>query len=787
MTRARAIDDEESVGITDEALPRHQDRMAVHASGLSFDLARVRTLPEKLTGVGSALAALIVVALTPPAHAQTPDLGTAADFAVLAGSTVTNTGPSVLIGNLGVSPGTAVIGFPPGIVTPPGATHAANAVAGQAQVDLTTAYNALSGRPTTADLTGQNLGGRTLVPGVYNFNSSAQLTGALTLNALGNPNAVFIFNIASTLTTASASSVTVIGGGQGTNVFWRVGSSATLGSATTFVGDILALTSITLVTGANITCGAALARNGAVTLDTNNIAIGNLAPCTTAPLLPVTPVVVPPGVIPVVIPPGVVVPPGAIAVVIPPGGAIPPGAILIAAPPGSGLPPGSFAVLLPPDVAVPAGAIPALVLGPGVNLTPSAVANAINGAFLTAVNSGTVPFSFPQEFLNLAALSPAAQANALTQLSGEAGTGIAPAGIQSMNSFLSLVLNPFAGMMFAQNPSLGPTGPAPAAVRSLGFAPESPLSPAAVSAYASFNKAPTAPTAPTVDPRLWGIWAAAYGVQNNTSGDALAGTHDRTARAYGFATGLDYRVTRDTVVGFALGGGGTNYGLSDGLGGGHSDLVQAALYGSTRFDAAYVSAAVAYAFHSVTTDRYLTALSGDHLTADFSANNIGGRIEAGYRFVLPSIFGLPRYGFIPYAAAQAQAFYVPSYNEGTVFGQSVFALEYAARTTTAYRTELGAWFDWSVGFDNGTALTLLTRAAWAHNESSDPTVIAFFQSLPGSNFTVIGANPARNSALLSAAAWLRLMDGWSLGAKFDGEFADRSQTYAGMGMVRYTW
>jgi hypothetical protein len=183
---------------------------------------------------------------------------------VLAGSTITNTGPTVISGtaanpgNLGVSPGSAITGFPPGILTGPGATtHANDAVAIQAQVDLITAYNNLAGRPTTVDLTGQNLGGKTLVPGVYNFSSSAQLTGALTLNGLGKPNSVFIFNIGSTLTTASASTISLINGAQGGNVFWRVGSSATLGTTTSFVGDILALTSITLNTGALITCGAA--------------------------------------------------------------------------------------------------------------------------------------------------------------------------------------------------------------------------------------------------------------------------------------------------------------------------------------------------------------------------------------------------------------------------------------------------------------------------------------------------------------------------------------------------
>src|SRR6202040_2047 len=279
---------------------------------------RNNSTPSRRLGVGLAALGLMVVATSSACHAQAAALGTVASFAVLGASTVTNTGTTILTGtaanpgNLGVSPGSAITGFPPGILTGPGATtHANDAVAIQAQVDLITAYNNLAGRPTTVDLTGQNLGGKTLVPGVYNFSSSAQLTGALTLNGLGKPNSVFIFNIGSTLTTASASTISLINGAQGGNVFWRVGSSATIGTTTSFVGDILALTSITLNTGANIACGSALAHNGAVTLDTNNIAIKNLAPCVT-PLLPVPPIVVPPGTTPVVIPPGtvpVVVPP----------------------------------------------------------------------------------------------------------------------------------------------------------------------------------------------------------------------------------------------------------------------------------------------------------------------------------------------------------------------------------------------------------------------------------------------------------------------------------------------
>ncbi len=202
------------------------------------------------------------------------NLGTASSFAVLAGSTVTNTGPSVVNGDLGVSPGTAITGFPPGSVT--GTMHAADAVAMQAQTDLGTAYNFAAGESCNTSLTGQDLGGLTLTPGVYCFSSSAQLTGTLTLNDEGNPNSVFLFLIGSTLTTASDSSVTFANGGAG-DVFWNVGSSATLGTTTSFTGNILAVASITLDTGANIQCGRALAENGAVTMDTNNVSINSNA------------------------------------------------------------------------------------------------------------------------------------------------------------------------------------------------------------------------------------------------------------------------------------------------------------------------------------------------------------------------------------------------------------------------------------------------------------------------------------------------------------------------------
>jgi ice-binding like protein/Big-like domain-containing protein len=219
--------------------------------------AVVVVLTALLIALGGLGAAASAQAAQPPVG-----LGTADSFAVLAGTQVTNVGPSVVNGDLGVSPGTAVSGFPPGTVH--GAIHKADAVAGQAKTDLTTAYNDAAGRTPFATVAA-DIGGKTLTPGVYRAPSSLGLTGTLTLNGQGNPNAVFIFQVGSKLVTAPGSRVNLIGAAQACNVYWKVGSSATLDTTTSFKGDILALASISVNNGVFVD-GRLLARNGAVTL-----------------------------------------------------------------------------------------------------------------------------------------------------------------------------------------------------------------------------------------------------------------------------------------------------------------------------------------------------------------------------------------------------------------------------------------------------------------------------------------------------------------------------------------
>jgi uncharacterized protein with beta-barrel porin domain len=407
----------------------------------------------------------------------------------------------------------------------------------------------------------------------------------------------------------------------------------------------------------------------------------------------------------------------------------------------------------------------ALGAGAGpLNQNQQNVANAINNFFN---NGGTLP----PNFLALFGLTGGNLANALTLLSGETATGAQQGAFQLGNQFLNVMLDPFVD---------GRAGIGGAGGPAFGFAPERPDIPDDIAlAYSKMMKAPLYKAPPLVYEPRWTVWGAAYGGYNKTSGDPLVtGSHDLTARAGGVAAGLDYRLAPETFVGFALAGGGTNWALAQGLGGGKSDAFQAGAYAATRAGPAYVAASLAFANHWMSTDRF--AAFGDHLTASFNAQSIGGRVESGWRFA--SAFG----AFTPYAALQAQSFRTPTYSEVDVTAGG-FGLTYNNRTATDTRSELGARFDKQFLIDRGALLALRGRLAWAHDWVSDPSLAAVFQTLPGASFIVNGATPAKNSALASAGAELKLANGVALIGKLDGEFASHAQTYAGTGTLRVSW
>ena len=236
--------------------------------------------------------------------------------------------------------------------------------------------------------------------------------------------------------------------------------------------------------------------------------------------------------------------------------------------------------------------------------------------------------------------------------------------------------------------------------------------------------------------------------------------------------GVDYHLARDMWVGVAIGGARASWGLSQGFGGGNGDVFDLGVYGLRQFGAAYLSGALAFSNQWLTTSR--SGPFGGPLSADFVAQTYGGRVEGGYRLTTPAG------GLTPYAALEAMDFDAPSYSEQDCCGEG-FGLAYSGRTASDIRGEFGARFDDVVVVPSGLALTFRARAAWAHDWVSDPTVRASFKSLPGSSFNIVGAIPAKNAALLSGSAELRLAGGATIGAKVEGELA--SQAHAVTGMV----
>ena len=400
---------------------------------------------------------------------------------------------------------------------------------------------------------------------------------------------------------------------------------------------------------------------------------------------------------------------------------------------------------------------------PGENDNQRAVENALEAAYSTSLTGQQAAF-----YLNVLA-SPTT--NILTELSGESNTGAESAAFQLTNEFLTLMLDPFVnGRGYAPG---GPGGGS-----ALGFAPDeqTSLPPDVALAYASIlNKAPPKPT---FDQR-WTAWGSAFGGNNSANGNATVGSNDVTANAFGFAGGMDYHISPYTVVGFALAGAGTNWGLANALGTGRSDAFQVGVYGINWFGPAYLAGALAFSNHWFSTNR---SVLGDQLTANFDGQSSGARVEGGYRYAV-----LPTLGVTPYGAVEFQDFHTPAYSESqSDLTSGGFGLSYNAMNATDVRTELGSRFD-APTLLYGRPLVLYGRVAWAHDFVSNPALNAVFQTLPGTNFTVFGAPIPHDSALTSAGAQLFLSANWSLIAKFDGEFAPGSQTYAGTGTLRYTW
>ena len=395
--------------------------------------------------------------------------------------------------------------------------------------------------------------------------------------------------------------------------------------------------------------------------------------------------------------------------------------------------------------------------GGGLNINQQNVANALTNFFNA---SGGIPATFVN-------LGPAG----LTQASGELGTGSQQTTFNAMNQFMGLLTDPFMNRS-------GAAGSPPGAS---GYSEERDASAYAATkktdAFAMFTKAPPAPFV-----QRWSVWTAGFGGSQNTDGNAATGSNNTTSSVYGTAVGADYLFSPNTIAGFALVGGGTNFSVAN-SGTGHSDLFQAGAYVRHTEGPAYISAALAYGWQDITTNRTVAIGGIDQLRAEFDANAYSGRVEGGYRFVAPWVGGV---GITPYAAGQFTTFDLPSYAEQALSGAGTFALAYGAKDVTDTRSELGIRTDKSFAVQGGI-LILRTRFGWAHDYDPDRSIAATFQSLPGASFVVNGAAQAADSALTTASAEMKWTSGWSVAGTFEGEFSSVTNSYAGKGVVRYQW
>ena len=371
----------------------------------------------------------------------------------------------------------------------------------------------------------------------------------------------------------------------------------------------------------------------------------------------------------------------------------------------------------------------------------------------------------------LASLTP----SGLSQAAGEIATGTQQATFNAMNMFMQLLSDPFVSGRSGGTAMGGGAQPYAEEDGSLAYA-----SRRAGSARDALARMPTKADVARNDllDNRWSVWGSAFGGGANISGNAALGSNTADTRAFGLAAGADYRIMPSTIAGFALAGGGTNFSINS-FGSGRSDLFQAGAFVRHTVGNAYVTGVLAYGGQDVWTDRTVAA-TGDHLQANFNTNAWSGRLEGGYRYVTPWM------GITPYAAAQFTTLQLPAYAEQVVAGPGLAALSYNAQTVTDSRTELGLRGDKSYALQNGI-FTLRGRLAWAHDFNTDRTAASAFQALPGTFFIVNGAAVAHDSALTTAAAEMKWMNGWSAALSFEGEFSDVYNSYAGKGVVRYTW
>lgn len=679
----------------------------------------------------------MVVARAGDASAQSLE-----SFAVISGQSVTNTGPTTISGNIAVSPGTSYTGS--GSVTQTGETFLGDAVAGRTQNTLSTLYTVLSGRPTSngGNLTGQDLGGQTLSAGVYNFDTSAGLAAGqtLTLDGGGNPDAIFIFNIGSTLTAGSGSSVVLQNGAQGGNVFYRIGSSATLDTSADLIGQIVALTSVTLNTAATIDCGAAYARNGSVTLDSNTIQICTLAGGGFDTVVDGTPPAEP-----VIVVDGI--PPTEPVIVV------------------GGTPPTEPVIVV--DGTPPTQPVPVMPRTP-LNDNEASVATVLSNF---VANGGVLPI----EIAILAAVqTPDELAASLSQLVGEVSTGVAPMGLQSMDAFLDTVIrssrNPRTQVAPKRDQEV-PIGLVPDRTNEVSTAKYD--RPEAV--VATQTLAYAAPVAVPAQP--WDVWFAGYGSRHVTDSDADRSWQELSANNSGIAAGLNFSPNSSSNFGIALSWNKADFALDNSFGTGTSDTVYVALRGRTSSDHGYVEGALAYGRSDIATDRTVTIAGPDRLVGETTANSLAAHVEAGYHMAR----------FTPFVGLRAKSITTQAYSETAISGSSSYALRYDEATNTSLRTELGIAMNWPTdGAASGTPEFGL-RAAWAHELASNEPNTRSFVTVPGVTFPVSSAPQNRDSFILESSVGISADNGLYLEGAINAEYSSNSKDVGGSLTVGYRW